>query len=190
VTETEHREHSEPGEAAAPATTATDGATPREPRTVPGWLLAVLGLVALALVTVAAWSWTRPDPVTAEESGRAAQQAAERAVVAVLAYDYRTLDQNEKDAESYLTERYRSAEFAPLWATVKKNAPASKTVITAKVVGSGLVDTAPDRVRVLVLVDRPTSNAGTAAPVTYQDHVTVTMVRTGGRWLIDGLATD
>ncbi|WP_300682237.1 hypothetical protein [Nocardioides sp.] len=178
------------GETTAESTDGSTAAERRPSRPVPGWLIAVLGVLALALVSVAAWSWSRPDPVAAEDAAVAAQHAAEQAIVPVVAYDYRTLDENEKDAESYLTSRYRTAQFAPLWATVKKNAPASKTVITATVVGSGVVHATPDRVQVLVLVDRPTSNATTTTPVTYEDHVTVTMVRSGGRWLIDDLTTD
>ena len=158
-------------------------------RTVPGWGLVLLGVLALALVSVASWAWARPDPVAAEASGVAAQQAAERAAVAVLAYDYRTLDQSEREAQSHLSARYRADEFAPLWATVKQNAPTSKTVITAEVVASGVVRATPDRVQVLVLVDRPTTNADHVSPVIYRDHVTLTMVESAGQWLVDGLAT-
>ncbi|MFT4262423.1 MAG: hypothetical protein QM572_03490 [Nocardioides sp.] len=154
----------------------------------PAWLLALVGVLALVTIAVAAWAWTRPDPVAAEDDARDARQTAEQAVIPVLTYDYRTLDDDEKEAESYLTASYRRT-FADLWQTIEDNAPAAKTVITAKVVGSGVVHATPGRVQVLVLVDRPTSNTENTTPVTYQDHVTLTMVKTGGVWLIDDLVT-
>lgn len=163
--------------------------TPYVPRWLRGWALALVGLVALAIIGVAAWSWSRPDPVAAEEAARAATAVAERAVVPVVSYDYRNLADDRAEAESWLTPSYRDGTFAPLWATVAKNAPAAKTVITAKVVASGVVHATPDRVQVLVLVDRPTSNADSPTPVTYEDHVTLTMVKRGGQWLIDNLVT-
>ena len=53
------------------------------------------------LVSSAAYAWTRPDPKAIESDADAARAAAERAVVPVLSYDYRTLDQGQKDAESW-----------------------------------------------------------------------------------------
>ncbi|UDY23977.1 hypothetical protein [Nocardioides sp. Kera G14] len=155
-----------------------------------GWVLALVGLVALVLVAVAAYAWTRPDPVRAEDSARAALEAAEQAAVPVTTYDYRTLDDDEAAAKGWLTGHYRSAHhYDDLWQTIKKNAVTAKTVITGKVVGSGIVHATPDRVQVLVLIDRPTSNVDTPTPVTYEDHVTLTMVQSSGRWLVDDLVT-
>ena len=54
---------------------------------VPAWLLAGLGVVAAVLVAVTAWMWLRED-AGSDEAARAAQTAAERAVVPVLSYDF------------------------------------------------------------------------------------------------------
>ncbi|MFI2706411.1 hypothetical protein ACH5WX_02595, partial [Nocardioides sp. CER28] len=157
--------------------------------TVPLWLLGAAAVVALVLVALAAFAWTRPDPKAIERDAAGAREAAERAVVPVLSYDYRTLDQGQRDAESHLTTHYRDKAFRPLFATIKKNAPGTQAVVTTKVVESAIVRAGEDRVEVLVLVDRPTTNKKQTTPVTYEDHVTVTMERSDHGWLIDDMTT-
>lgn len=158
-------------------------------RRVPLWLLGALAVLALLLVAPAAFAWTRPDPQAVERGADAARSAAERAVVPVLSYDYRSLDAGQKAAEAQLTQRYRDKAYRPLFATIKQNAPGTRTVVTTKVVGSAIVRAGEDRVEVLLLVDRPTTNTKQTTPVTYEDHVTVTMERTSGGWLIDDMTT-
>ena len=65
----------------------------------------------------------------------------------------------------------------------------TQTVVTTKVVESGIVRAGEGRVEVLLLVDRPTTNKLQTTPVTYEDHVTVTMERRGDDWLIDKMST-
>ena len=77
----------------------------------PSWpVVAVLGVVALALVTAAAWlglaTWDYRavrDQDAIDESSRTAPAAAERASAAILSYDYGSLDADEKAAERYMT---------------------------------------------------------------------------------------
>ena len=153
------------------------------------WLLALLAVVALLTVTLAAYAVTRPDHKAIEEQARQAQSAAETAIAEVLSYDYRTLDEDERTATSFLTPRYQRDAYDDVWDTIARNAPETRTVVTATVVGSSIVRAGEDRTEVLVLVDRPTTNKKVTEPVVYEDHVTVTMVRTGDEWLIDDLRT-
>jgi Mce-associated membrane protein len=88
-----------------------------------------------------------------------------------------------------MTPRYRDKAYRPLFATIEKNAPTTRTVVTTTVVESAVVRAQQDRVQVLLLVDRPTTNAKQTTPVTYEDHVTVTMEKTDGGWLIDDMTT-
>ncbi|GAB7003143.1 hypothetical protein JCM18899A_06140 [Nocardioides sp. AN3] len=158
-------------------------------RTVPLWGLGVAAGAALVLVVLAAFAWTRPDPTAIEREAGTAQSTAERAVVPVLSYDYRTLAEGQHRAESWLTPRYRDKDYRPLFATIRKNAPGTQTVVSTKVVTSAVVRAAQDRVEVLLLVDRPMTNKRQTTPITYEDHVTVTMQRSGGGWLIDDMQT-
>jgi len=158
-------------------------------RPAPLWVIAVAAVLAAALVALAAFSWTRPDPKAIEGDADTARSAAERAVVPVLSYDYRSLDKGQKEAESWLTPRYRDKDYRPLFATIKQNAPGTQTVVTTTVVESAIVRAGEDRVEVLVLVDRPTTNKQQTSPVTYEDHVKVTMQRSGDDWLVDDMTT-
>ena len=131
---------------------------------VPGWLLAGLGLLAAGLVAVTAWMWVGGDDGGDDSAAREAQVAAEQAVVPVLSYDYKTLDEDQKAAQALMTGRYRE-EYDKLFTVLEENAPQTQTTVTASVVASGIVRASDDRVQVLVFVDRPTTNKLSAEPV-------------------------
>lgn len=172
---------------ATPATPVTHEVPSR--RGVPGWVLAVLAVLTAASVGVAAWLWfEEPSDATVEESTRAAQSAAERAIGPILSYDYRQLDEDQAAAESYMTSDYRT-QYDQLFAVVKQNAPGTRTVVTGKVVSSGIVRSGSDRVEVLLFVDQPTTNKQHKTPVVYKNQVRAQMEKVGGDWLVDCLIT-
>lgn len=176
----------------------------RQPYLVPGWVLAVVGVLALvAAVTAGVLATRQPadkvidaqasvstgSKVTRiEQPAMEAQAAAREAIVPLLSYDYRHLDADQAKAERYLTPSYK-ASYEKLFKLIKQNAPASEAVVTTKVVDSGIVRVDGDRVQVLLFVDRPTTNKASSTPIPYQDQVTATMRQVGGRWLIDDLVT-
>jgi Mce-associated membrane protein len=160
----------------------------RERPGVPSWLLAGLGVLAAGLVATTASSWTRADAAGDDSAVRDAQVAAERAIVPVLSYDYRTLDADRREAQALMTGGYRE-EYDKLFTVLEDNAPSTRTTVTASVVASGIVRASDDRVQVLVFVDRPTTNKLNAEPVVYKDQVTVSMQRVDGDWLVDDLTT-
>ena len=178
-------DHSEP-------TTTTPAAAPTVvpdgPRGVPAWLLAGLGVVATGLVAATAWMWTTQDEGRDDSAARAAQVAAERAVVPVLSYDHETLEADQQEAQALMTGSYRE-EYDKLFAVLEENAPQTETKVTASVISSGIVRASGDRVQVLVFVDRPTTNRLSADPVVYKDQVTLSMQRVDGDWLVDDLVT-
>lgn len=154
---------------------------------VPTWMLAGLGVVAAVLVALTAWMWLRPDG-GGDEAARAAQTAAERAVVPVLSYDFENLAADEEAAKAQMTGRY-SAEYDKLFSLIEDNAPQTQTRVSAEVVASGIVRAADDRVQVLVFVDRPTTNKLDAEPTVYKDQVTLSMQLVDGVWLVDDMVT-
>lgn len=155
---------------------------------VPTWLLAGLGVVAAGLVAATAWMWTAQDDGGDDSAARAAQVAAERAVVPVLSYDHETLEADQQEAQALMTGSYRE-EYDKLFAVLEENAPQTETTVTASVISSGIVRASGDRVQVLVFVDRPTTNRLSAEPVVYKDQVTLSMQRVDGDWLVDDLVT-
>ena len=190
----------EAGEEPAVVTTSASGAAAK-PATrrlplVPAWALVVLAVLAGLALTVAVVAAARaPEPVTEkggvllEESAEQARAAAVRAIVPVLSYDYRRLDEDAAAARSYMTSAYQDDKYDPLFSLIEDNAPETQTVVGAQVVDSAVVRTGKDRVDVLLFVDRPTTTKQVSDPVVYKDQVTVTMARVDGQWLVDGLQT-
>jgi len=197
----EHDEHDEHDEAGgtdeADELPGTDGTgstvDPPGPRPraaaggIPTWMLAALAALAVVMVAATAWAWTQQGE-SEEEAVREAQAAAEQAVVPVLSYDHRSLESDAEAARGYLTEDYRE-EYDRLVAVLEENAPSTRTTVTAEVVSSGIVRSGEDRVDVLLFVDRPTTNKLNRTPIVYRDQVTLTMQRSGDRWLVDEMVT-
>lgn len=173
-----------PGLVTGPRPSTTTG----RGRGVPTWLLAGLGVVAAGLVAATAWMWTAQDDGGDDSAARAAQLAAERAVVPVLSYDHETLEADQQEAQALMTGSYRE-EYDKFFAVLEENAPQTETTVTASVISSGIVRASGDRVQVLVFVDRPTTNRLSAEPVVYKDQVTLSMQRVDGDWLVDDLVT-
>lgn len=165
-------------------------ATGRAPWLVPGWLLIGLaGLVAAALV-IAGVLVSKPSDASVEDDTQAAQAAAERAIVPLLSYDAKHLDQSAAAAQPFMTDNEQE-QYDKLFAVVRQNAPATGTVIRAKYLASGIVRSGTDRVDVLVFVDQATRNKQhPKVPVVYKNQVTVTMAKVGGQWLVDDLTTN
>ena len=155
---------------------------------VPGWLLLGLALLAAGLVAATTWMWVAGDSGGDDSAARAAQVAAERAVVPVLSYDYEHLDEDQQAAQALMTGNYRE-EYDKLFTVLEENAPQTQTKVTASVVASGIVRASADRVQVLVFVDRPTTNKLSAEPVVYKDQVTLSMQLVDGTWLVDDMVT-
>lgn len=179
-----------PAAAAAPVAEQVPGTEPAPARRgVPGWILAVLAvLTAVAVAAVAVVWFTMPSDASVEESTRAAQSAAERAVGPILSYDAAHLDEDQQAAESYMTSDYRK-QYDQLFEVIKQNAPDTGTVVKAQVIASGIVRSGNDRVDVLLFVNRPTTNKKQTQPVVYKDQVTVTMQLVDGNWLVDDMVT-
>jgi Mce-associated membrane protein len=160
-----------------------------------GWLIGLAGLVlvTIAAVVLAVVFSVRHHGQSATEDARLeAPAAAERALPVVLAYDYRHLDADQSNAGRYLTPSYRK-EFDKTFALLEKNpdgtpgaALQTKTVVTASVVGTAVMDADSHLVHVLAYVNQ-VSKKGTQSPLLFQNRVRVTMVKQGDAWLIDGL---
>jgi Mce-associated membrane protein len=150
----------------------------------PLWVVAVLAVLALVTVAATVFAWTRPGPVD-EDAARAAARAA---VVPVLSYDYRTLDEDAAAARTYLTPSFRK-KYDDTFTLLEDNAPRTETVVAVEEpLADAVVRSSEDRVDVLLYVNQPTSNA--QGSVTYRNQVTLRMRLVDGEWLVDDLVTD
>ncbi|WP_193608779.1 J domain-containing protein [Nocardioides lijunqiniae] len=150
----------------------------------PLWVVAALAVLALAAVVATVFAWTRPAPVD-EDAARAAARAA---VVPVLSYDYRTLEEDAAAARGYLTPAFRKL-YDDTFTLLEENAPRTRTVVSVEEpLADAVVRSSEDRVDVLLYVNQPTTNA--QGSVTYRNQVTLEMRLVDGEWLVDDLRTD
>jgi Mce-associated membrane protein len=156
----------------------------------PGWVLVALaGLVAASLV-VAGVLVSKPSDAAVARDTDAAQAAAERAVVPLLSYDAKHLDQSAAAAQPYMTDNEKQ-QYDKVFAVIRQNAPRTGTVVQTKYLASGIVRSGTDRVDVLVFADQATRNKQhPRVPVVYKFQVTMTMAKIGGQWLVDDLKTN
>jgi len=175
----------------------TQPPTARSGFVVPAWLLAGLVVAIVIFAGLSVWQATQNDDPAGSGSGstdltpsdaRDAQVAAEKAAVAILAYDYRDLDGSRDAAVPYMTDDYRE-KYEQLFEVLEENAPNTKTIVRAELVASAVGLIGEDRIQVLVFVDRPTLNAELTEPEISKDQATLTMVEVDGEWLVDDMTT-
>jgi Mce-associated membrane protein len=191
---TETAETAETAETPEPAETPTDGGTSTGPS---WWVVGALGGLALVLVVVVAVLglavWNVRDVRAADrvdETSRTAPAAAERAAAAILSYDYRTLDADEKAAERDMSPAYAKRYADTFARLVKPNATKLHAKVEAEVKGSGVMQAEEDRATVLLFVDQTTtSTANDGQPQFALNRVKMSMVKQDGAWLVDGISS-
>jgi Mce-associated membrane protein len=185
--ETDATDATEADDAAVPA-----AAVPVRRRT--SWLRRNLipavaaGLVLVSAVAAASVYWWlyRPDRLTDSAAQRQVVAAAKEGTEALLSYSPENLDADLANAKSHLTGEFLSYynDF-----TDKVVAPASrqKGVKTeANVARAAVSQIEPGRAAVLVFVNQVTTSKERPTPALSTSSVVVTLVNSGGRWLISG----
>jgi len=124
-----------------------------------------------------------------DRAGRTATAAAERAVAAILAYDYRSLDADQSGAEDFMTPEFAAKYGRTFEKVVKPAAEDNRAKVTAEVHGGSVVRAAPDRVRVLLFVDQTTQSGANQGPQVALNRVELDMVERSGTWLVDDISS-
>jgi len=161
-------------------------------------VLAGLAVLAAALTAVAAaatvkFAGNHTTTGASTSGGRAAIiAAAVSGVTATASYDWRTLDADERAAESQLAEPFRTsyaqrfqAQVAPL---ARKYHATAKASVDPKF-GAGLVSVTGGHANVLLYVDQVVTNKQLSAPRLDQTRVFATLQQVDGKWRIAGLRT-
>lgn len=129
-----------------------------------------------------------PDPATSGsavlDAQRAADKAARIAAVELTTYDWRSLEKDFSwvaDGGTPAFQKRYAEVSAPIRALVLK----IKAHATGSVVDSAARATDADHATVLLFVDQTITNDTNSDRRLDQPRMTLTMVRSGGRWLVD-----
>jgi len=150
----------------------------------PAIRLAALLLVS-AIATGAVYLWLyRPDQLVGEAAQQQALAAARSGTEAVLSYGPDTLDNDLAAAKSHLTGNFLE-HYTTFTKDVVMPAVKDRGVKTeASVARAGVAEMKPDNAQVLVFVNQVTTSKSRPTPALATSSVLVTLVRSGGAWLI------
>ena len=147
---------------------------------------ALLAVVMTALAAVATVRVSHRHEV--DHARKAALAAATTGVATVLSYDYQHLQSDFAKAEALLTPKFRAQYKKTTAAGVEPLAAKYRARSSAVVAAAASVSTSAGSAVVLVFVDQTVTNSQLAAPRLDRSRIDVTLVRSGGQWLIDKLA--
>ena len=141
---------------------------------VVGALSVALALSLLALGNQRALSSSRTSALA----------VARTDAVQLASYDYRHLDRDFATVAGNTTSSFRRS-FTQSSDALKSTLVKFKATSTASVVSAGLVSASTSKAVALVLLDQRIANSTQKAPTTDRSQVEITLVSSGGRWLID-----
>jgi Mce-associated membrane protein len=157
----------------------------------PAAVVAVVALavaVAVVLAVVVTGLSHRTGGQGSSASSAAAEKAATNGAQAALSYDYRHLSANFAAAEKLMTPSFKANYTHETASSVKGPAVKYHAVSVATVEGAGVASMTSSRATVLVFVDQTVRNTQLSAPRLDRSRVQVSLVRSGGKWLINNLS--
>ena len=143
------------------------------------------GVVVVALAVGLALSLSALSNQNALASSRTTALAAARTYSVELAsYNYRNLNRDFGTVAANSTPSFRRT-FAESSDALKSTLTRYKATAAASVVSAGVVSATTSRAVVLVFLDQNIANSTQTKPTTDRSQVEITLVRSGGRWLVD-----
>jgi Mce-associated membrane protein len=133
-----------------------------------------------------AWDRER-DLEAADEAGRTVRASLPAQLQKVLSYDFQTFDDNRKAALAQLTPSFKG-DYEDTLDEIESRAAQQRRSQDAQVVAVAVVEATSDEVTTLVFVNRTTSTAGSDKTQVLQDRLNATVVKRGGKWLIDDIS--
>jgi Mce-associated membrane protein len=143
------------------------------------------GAVIVALSVALALSLSSLGDQDALGNSRASALAAARTdAVQLASYNYRSLGRDFGAVVANSTPSFRR-RFTESSDALKSTLTKYKATADASVLSAGLVSATTSRAVALVLLDQKIANSKQATPTTDRSQVEITLVSSGGRWLID-----
>jgi Mce-associated membrane protein len=124
----------------------------------------------------------------AEDAREQAASAGRKAAETALSYDYRTLDKSFAAARATMTPDF-AGKFDETAKVAGELATKTKATVRAEVREVGVRDGDADRVTLIIFVNQTTTSTITQGrPRVDLNRTRFTMVRNGGRWLVQDIA--
>ncbi|MCL2542607.1 MAG: hypothetical protein FWE71_09155 [Nocardioidaceae bacterium] len=163
------------------------------------WTLAVAGLAAVVAVVLAVWTLTLPNVRPgAEQSAQitsvdaTVEQLVSDKIVPAMSYDYRSLPQNLKQLQTYMSPSMAGKE-ANAWGALSKQAKAQHAVVDSEAPYTGLTRVSDDGSRAVVVafIDQHVRKLATA-PFTLKMWATFVLAKDAntGDWHVTDICTD
>ena len=168
------------------AVTAEGAPLPPSPRRWRWAVVAPLALLAASAVACGSvyWFLFRPDQLTNDAAQQEVVAAAREGAEAVLSYSSENLDASLADAKLHLTGDFLD-HYSKFTDEVVRPAVTQKGVKTeAHVARAAVSEMNPGTAQVLVFVNQVTTSKDRPSPALATSTVMVTMVKSGGQWLI------
>ena len=145
------------------------------------------GLLALTLSALTAFGLVayrvRSDQ-RVETARDQAMAAAHDHAQTILSYDYRHLDADFAAARATLTGKFASDYKVTTTTLVRPGAEQYHVVVKAEVAAQSVVSATADQVVVLLFVNQTTTSTRLDGPKVDLNRVRLTLVKTGGSWLV------
>lgn len=171
----------------APADGPNGEPGPRRPVRVDLAMVIALALLLVLAATAALLTVRARGEDQAERARAEAQAAAERHAVTLLSYDHRHLDRDFARAREVVTGPFADDYATTTERVVRPSAEEVKAVVTAEVASSAVVRAGENRAVVLLFVDQTTTSTRLEGPKVDLNRVRITLVRSGGEWLVSGV---
>ena len=151
-----------------------------------GLVVLVVLLVAAVVALVLLWRQNgdlaeAKDLAAAEQS---ATEAATRIAVSMTSYDYRSVDKDFAWIDEDGTSTFQRT-FSESTKPIRQLITRTRATATGKVTDAAGTADDVDHVEVLLFVDQELKRAGDSRSSVDSNRVVMTMVRSGGRWLVD-----
>jgi Mce-associated membrane protein len=145
----------------------------------------ILGIVAIGLVVglvLTTLSLSNKNSLESARSG--ALNAARTYSIELSSYNYQHLNQDFATVESHSTASFKKS-FSQSSDALKSTLIKFKASSTATILASAVVTATSSRVVTLIFLSQTVSNSTQKTPTTDRTQIQMTLVNTGGQWLID-----
>jgi Mce-associated membrane protein len=162
------------------------------------WIPAMVAAAALvAMLVLGVWQshgvwWGKRFHDTRAQQQQQVLATAKSCAATILSYDYRHLDQDQKNGLACITGKFRD-DYTQVLGFVRQSAPKLQAVQTLQIAKGGVQSVSKDGSQwVVLLYGQTVLTKGTDKPPTPRADITsavVTLDKVGGKWLVSNMQT-